>query len=91
MSTTALNKRLQVLVPEPRWRELRKIARSKGIPVGEWVRRVLEEACRREQSAFRVSEKIEAIEEAMQYRFPAPDIEQMNAEIEGGYLKDLPE
>jgi len=85
-----MSKRLQVLLDETEFDDLREAARREGVPVSEWVRRALREARRREPSGD-VDRKLRAVRRAMQYEFPAPDIDQMLAEIEQGYPKDLPE
>jgi hypothetical protein len=82
-----MSKRLQVLVPEAQYRELKSAARRDGTSVGAWVRRVLAEACRR-QPRGDVERKLAALRRAMRYAAPAPDIGQMNAEIERGYVVD---
>ncbi len=85
-----MSKRLQVLIPEARWRELRRLAKAKGIPVGEWVRRALDEACRREPGG-RLADKLAALDRAFSCSFPTADIDVMNAEIEAGYAAGLEE
>jgi hypothetical protein len=85
-----MSKRLQVLLDETEFRDLREAARRQGVPVSEWVRRALREARRREPRGD-VDRKLQALQKAMQYEFPAPEIDQMLAEIEQGYPKDLPE
>jgi hypothetical protein len=85
-----MSKRLQVLLDETEFDDLREAARRQGVPVSEWVRRALREA-RRRQPRGDIESKRQALRKAMQYEFPAPDIDQMLAEIEQGYPKDLPE
>ena len=85
-----MSKRLQVLLDEEELQDLREAARRDGVPVSEWVRRALREARRRRPQGD-VDRKLQALRTAMQYEFPAPDIDQMLAEIEQGYPKDLPE
>jgi predicted 2-oxoglutarate/Fe(II)-dependent dioxygenase YbiX len=79
-----MSKRLQVLLDEPEIREIQRAARAKRMTVAEWVRGVLREA-RRKEPLGDVGDKITAIRRAARYSFPAPDIEQMLAEIEKGY------
>jgi hypothetical protein len=43
---------------------------------------------RRKTSAEDVERKLAAVKAAARHSFPAPDIEQMNAEIERGYRED---
>lgn len=84
-----MSKRLQVLLEEEAFDDLREAARRQGMPVSEWVRQAIREARRREPSGD-VESKLRAVREAMKHEFPAPDIDQMNAEIEQGYLSGLP-
>jgi hypothetical protein len=84
-----MSKRLQVLLEEAEFEEVRESARREGLPVSEWVRRALRDARRREPSGD-VERKLQALRKAMQYEFPAPDIDQMLAETEQGYLTGPP-
>jgi hypothetical protein len=81
---------LQVLLDEAELGDVREAARRQGVPVSEWVRRALREARRREPKGD-IDRKLQAIRKAMQYNGPTADIDQMLAEIEQGYPKDLPE
>jgi len=56
--------------------------------VGGWVRQSLAEACRREPER-RVERVLAALDRALAVNGPTADIEQMNAEVERGYLGDL--
>lgn len=78
-----MSKRLQVLLPEEQYEELRRLAAVEGVTVAAWVRRVLTEACR-EKPYQRVEEKLAAVREAAKYSFPTADIDQMLEEIEAG-------
>ena len=80
-----MTKRLQVLLPDPEYREIQKIARSRRISVAQWVRQALH-AAKREEPMADVSSKLEALGAAAKLEFPTADIEQMLAEIEQGYL-----
>jgi len=80
-----MSRRLQVLLDEPEWREIKQAARAEKTTIAEWVRRALRKV-RRETSPKDVERKLAAIRQAVRHRFPAPDIDQMNAEIEQGYL-----
>jgi metal-responsive CopG/Arc/MetJ family transcriptional regulator len=85
-----MSKRLQVLLDEEEFDELREAARRQGMPVSEWVRQAIREARRREPGGD-VEAKLRAIRTAVKHeQGPAVDIEQMNAEIEQGYLSGLP-
>jgi ribosomal 50S subunit-associated protein YjgA (DUF615 family) len=83
--TQNMSKRLQVLLDDAELRELQEVARLEGVSVSEWVRRALRDARRREPSGD-VERKLQALRKAMRYEFPAPDIDEMLAETERGYL-----
>lgn len=79
-----MSKRLQVLLEEAEYREIRRHARQDQMTVAEWVRQVLR-AARREHPDEDPGQKLSAVHAAAQHDFPAPDLEQMLAEIERGY------
>ena len=81
-----MNKRLQVLLPDPDMQEIRRLARRERLTVGEWVRRILREA-RLRQPVHEPQSKLKAVRRAAEYSFPTADIEQMLGEIERGYHK----
>ena len=78
-------KRLQVILQDPEYREIQKVARSRHMSIAEWVRQALQSA-RRQEPAGSISKKLEGIRIAAQHEYPAGDIDQMLAEIESGYL-----
>jgi hypothetical protein len=80
-----MTKRLQVLLQDPEYREIQRIARSRRMSVAQWVRQALH-AAKREEPLGDVSKKLEALRAAAKFEFPTADIEQMLAEIEQGYL-----
>lgn len=82
-----MSKRLQVVLDEKEYREIKKVARRRGLSVSEWVRRSLREA-RAEEPAADPSRKLEAVRAAAEHDFPTADIEQMLREIEQGYVGD---
>jgi hypothetical protein len=82
-----MTKRLQVLMDDDELRSIQKLARRDRMTTGAWVRLRLREARDREATPD-IAAKLAVIRTAMQYRFPAPDIEQMLEEIERGYLDD---
>ena len=77
-------KRLQVILKDPEYREIQRIARSRRLSIAEWVRQALEQARRREPLGD-VDKKLKAIRAAARGDYPSGDIEQMLAEIEQGY------
>jgi hypothetical protein len=81
-----MSKRLQVLLPESEMMEIQKLATRERLTVGEWVRRALREA-RSRRSSIEPQSKLISVRQAVEYSFPAPDIDQMLAEIERGYQR----
>ena len=79
-----MSKRLQVLLKDPEYREIRQAARARNLSVAEWVRQSLSMA-RRSEPAGNVSKKIEAVRAAARFEFPTADIDQMLEEVERGY------
>ncbi len=82
-----MSKRLQVLLDERELAELGQLAERQGMTVSEWVRQAIR-AARRRESDGDVARKLAAIRKAAEYSFPAPDIDEMLAETERGYLID---
>ncbi len=80
-----MSKRLQVLVDESEWREIRRIARTHRMTVAEWVRQALR-AARKDEPRNDDRKKLQAIREASRHAFPTADVDKMLAEIEQGYL-----
>ena len=80
-----MSSRLQVLLPDEEMDAIRRQAENESLSVGEYVRRALREAeGRRPQRS--AESKLALIREAAKYNGPTCDIEQMNREIEQGYL-----
>jgi hypothetical protein len=77
-------KRLQVILQDPEYREIQRVARSRRMTIAEWVRQALAQARRREPVTS-VGKKLEVIRAAARYEYPSSDIDQMLAEIESGY------
>lgn len=80
-----MSKRLQVVLDDREFRDLRQTARSHGLTVAEWVRRSLR-AARRLEPSKSSREKIDAVRRAVRGGFPTGDIADMLEEIEQGYL-----
>lgn len=85
-----MSKRLQVVVDDAELRRFQKAARSVGLTLSEWARQVLRRA-ERESSSTDPGRKLAAVRAAALSSFPAPDIEEMLAEIEQGYQLPNPE
>ena len=78
-------KRLQVILKDPEYRELQRMARSRHMSIAEWVRQALDLARRREPVGD-AGRKLAAVRAAAKHDGPpSPDIEVMLAEIERGY------
>lgn len=77
-------KRLQVILKDPEYREIQRIARLRRMSLAEWVRQALDLARRREPGA-NASRKLEVVRAAVRHNGPTGDIHQMLAEIESGY------
>lgn len=84
-----MSKRLQVLLDEPDWRDVKRAARAKKLTVAEWVRQVLRSARERQPDGV-PDRKLAAIRAAARQRVPTADIDEMLAQIERGYLDPSP-
>lgn len=85
----SMSQRLQVLLEEEEFDEIRRIAQQHRMTVAEWVRQALR-AARRDEPAVEPRRKLAVVREAAQWEYPTADIEQMLAEIESGYQSPLP-
>ncbi len=72
-----------MLLEEPEYRGLVRIARARGMTVSEWVRHALREAAREEPSVNRAC-KLAAIRAAAVYSFPVGNIDAMLTDIDRG-------
>lgn len=79
-----MSKRLQVILKDPEYRDIQRIARSRRMSIAEWVRQALSHA-RRQEPMGDASKKLAAVRAAARHNFPTADIDQMLAEIESGY------
>jgi len=77
-------KRLQVILKDPEYREIRRAARCRRMSIAEWVRQALAQAHRREPIG-KVGKKLEVIRAAARFDYPTGDIDRVLAEIEMGY------
>jgi hypothetical protein len=77
-------KRLQVILQDPEYREVQKMARARKMSLAEWVRQALDLARRREPLGD-AGKKLEVIRAAAKHDYPTSDIDTMLAEIEKGY------
>ena len=80
-----MSKRLQVLLSAQELAEIREAARREGMTTAEWVRQALRTTLS-DMVRATTRKKLDAIEAAARYEFPAPGVEQMLAEIECGCI-----
>jgi hypothetical protein len=85
-----MSKRLQVILDDEEWEEIREVARNQRLSVSEWVRQTLRQARRRLPEGER-GRKLDALRAATSHAFPTGRMERMLAEIESGYLGGRPE
>ena len=79
-----MSKRLQVLLEEAEYREVRRLARLRRVTVAAWVREAIRDA-RSSQPSGRSEDKLRAVRAAVRHAYPTGDIDQMLSEIERGY------
>ena len=79
-----MSKRLQVLLEEAEFDQIRAVARRHRMTVAEWVRQSLRRS-RAEEPAVDSETKWAALERASEHSFPTADIDQVLAEIESGH------
>ena len=79
-----MSKRLQVVLPDPEYRDIQRAARSRNMSVAEWVRQALS-LVRRSEPSGSAGKKLEAIRAAARLQYPTADIDRMLADIERGY------
>ena len=77
-------KRLQVILKDPEYREVQRLARARHMSIAEWVRQALA-AARRLEPLGDTGKKLDVIRDAARHEFPTADIDEMSAQIERGY------
>jgi len=80
-----MTQRLQVLLEEAEFDEIRRLARRHRMTVAEWVRQALRLA-RTDEPYAEPKRKLAVVREATRGAYPTADIDQMLAEIERGYV-----
>jgi hypothetical protein len=76
-----------VILEDPEYREIQRMARASHMTLAEWVRRALAAARRREPTVG-ASRKLSAVRTATRHAFPSGDIGEILAQIERGYTSD---
>lgn len=79
-----MSKRLQVVLEDEEFEQLREVARERGLTVSEWVRQILRRA-RTERPGGDRARKLAAVRAAARHSFPTADIDEVLADIERGY------
>jgi len=79
-----MSKRLQVILDDKEFAEIRQSARRSRLTTAEWVRQALR-AMRRTEPQGDAKKKLEVVRAAVHHEFPTADIDQMLEEIERGY------
>jgi hypothetical protein len=83
-----MSKRVQVILKDSEYREIQRAARSRHMSITEWVRQALQSA-RRQEPVGSMGKKLESIRIAARFEFPTGDADQLQSEIETGYLADV--
>jgi len=73
-----------VILKDPEYREIQRVARSRRMSIAEWVRQALDLA-RRGEPTGSMGKKLQTVRRAVQCEYPVGDIDRMLAEIEAGY------
>lgn len=84
-----MTQRLQVLLDDSEFDEIRDVARRHRMTVAEWVRQALRTA-RREEPRYALDHKLAVLREASQHAYPSGDIEDILADIERGRAGETP-
>ncbi len=79
-----MSQRLQVLLAEAEFAEIRRAARRNRMTVAEWVRQALRRA-RQAEPAGSPRAKLSVVREASRGEYPTADLPRMLEEIERGY------
>jgi hypothetical protein len=79
----SMSQRLQVLLEEAEFAEIRRAARRQRMTVAEWVRQALRRA-RQAEPAGDPRRKLALVREAARGAYPTADLPQMLEEIERG-------
>lgn len=79
-----MTKRLQVLLEDDELEAIQQLARKHHLTTAAWVRETLRRA--REETVYPDAvRKLRAVREASAFAYPVGDVDEMLADIEGGY------
>lgn len=84
-----MSHRLQVLLDEAEFIEIRRAAKRNRMTVAEWVRQALRRA-RQEEPSGDPRRKLGMVREAVRHAYPTADLPRMLEEIERGYSGSEP-
>jgi transposase-like protein len=79
-----MSQRLQVLLEDSEFAEIRRVARRHRMTVAEWVRQALRRA-RQDEPSGSPQRKLAVVREASRGAYPTADLPQMLEDIERGY------
>ena len=82
-----MTQRLQVLLDDTEFDEIRQTARRHRMTVAEWVRQALRVA-RRDEPSVDAARKLLVLRAATRHAFPSGDVEQLLDDIERGRFTD---
>jgi hypothetical protein len=82
-----MTRRLQVLFDDEELAEIQRLARRRRQTTADLVRDALRAALRTANSYPDPEPKLRAVREALTYAYPIGPVEDVNAEIERGYLE----
>lgn len=82
-----MTQRLQVLLDDEEFAEIRRVAERQRMTVAEWVRQALR-AAREDAPAADPRRKLAVVREAARGAYPVGDLPSMLTEIESGYVLD---
>jgi hypothetical protein len=77
-------KRLQVILQDVEYREIKRAAGARQLTIAAWVRQALT-AARQKEPSGEAGKKLACIRSAARQVYPTADIEQMLSQIEKGY------
>jgi hypothetical protein len=84
-----MTQRLQVLLEDEEFDELRAAAKAHRMTVADWVRQALRQA-RGAGSPYETGRKLALIREAARHAYPTAEMDDLLRVIERGYLEALP-
>jgi hypothetical protein len=73
-----------VILQDPEYREIQRLARARHLSIAEWVREALAIA-RRKEPLGDAGKKLDVVRAAARHTYPTADIDHMLSEIESGY------